>query len=175
MKCTGSAYTWSNRYDPVNLMYLKIDRTFINHETLMTWDDMQTEFLAEGPLITHQPLLLFMTILGNLDSVTYGWTVMILIICRWRSGRGQDRGLMLQLCDKLQKLKNKLKFLQTTKYADVHTKVDVLRTKLYDIQKELHKEPLNATLQELESKVREEYGSMVDASLELLRQQSKIE
>ena len=64
-------------------MYLKIDRTFINHEALMTWDDMQTEFLAKGSLITHQPLLLLMTILvewGNLDSVTYGWTVMILII-----------------------------------------------------------------------------------------------
>ena len=42
MRYTGSAYTQSNRQDPIDRGYSKIDRAFINHEALMAWDDMQT-------------------------------------------------------------------------------------------------------------------------------------
>ncbi|KAJ8420797.1 hypothetical protein Cgig2_004892 [Carnegiea gigantea] len=45
----------------------------------------------------------------------------------------------------------------------------------FNQKSKLHNNPLNAALQEQESKTREEYYSIVEASLKLLRQQSKID
>jgi len=81
---------------------------------------------------------------------------------------------MLHLLHKLKCLKNKLKCFRRSKYGNVHKKVDILRSQLYTIQKDLQEDPFNPELQLAESKIKDEFLTMLEVSLKLLKQQNRI-
>ncbi|KAJ8426160.1 hypothetical protein Cgig2_032642 [Carnegiea gigantea] len=72
-------------------------------------------------------------------------------------------------------LRSPLKHLNISKYRDIYGQLALSRAQLEATQNQLHQNPLNQHLQAQEREDRPKYPGILDSSIKLLRQQSKLE
>ncbi|KAJ8421537.1 hypothetical protein Cgig2_018447 [Carnegiea gigantea] len=82
---------------------------------------------------------------------------------------------MQQLFNVLRQLRSPLKHLNISKYRDIYGQLALSKAQLEATQNQLHQNPLNQHLQALEREDRLKYLDILDSSIKLMRQQSKLE
>lgn len=82
---------------------------------------------------------------------------------------------MQQLLQVPQKLKRPLGQLSACRFNDIYNLLAISKTQLELTQCQLHEDPLNIQLQNKEKAYRDHYLDLLDSSIKLMRQQSKLE
>lgn len=81
---------------------------------------------------------------------------------------------MYVLMHELKATKKLLKNLHRSKYTQLAAKVEACSKELHIVQEELSRTPLDPLLQEAEKELQNSYQSLVNAELQLLKQQAKV-
>ncbi|KAJ8432352.1 hypothetical protein Cgig2_014971 [Carnegiea gigantea] len=76
---------------------------------------------------------------------------------------------------KMLRLLHPLNHLNANRFRDIYTQLEISRAQLENTQGQLHHEPLNEELQAKERAERAKYLDILDSSIMLMRQQSKLE
>ena len=82
---------------------------------------------------------------------------------------------MQQLAQILKRMQKPLQQLNGRKFKDIHSHLALSRAQLEDTQHKLHQDPSNNQLQEKEKEDKEKYIDILNSSIKLMRQQSKMD
>ncbi|XP_074266865.1 uncharacterized protein LOC141590155 [Silene latifolia] len=151
IQATGALFTWSNKQEPVDRVYSRLDRAMGNIEWMESFGDYLAHFHPLDCLIT----LLVQYLTG-----------------RVRKYRGTK---MFHIIKKLKDLKPVLKSLNKTCFSDIETSYNLTVLLLEKIQKDLIITPGNIDLMQQEYDVAQELKELLAARDSFLIQKAKLQ
>ncbi|XP_074314251.1 uncharacterized protein LOC141649459 [Silene latifolia] len=175
----GALYKWNNKQCPTDRVYSRLDRFLVNQEWLNDYPLLYAHFLPEG-IFDHTPCVVqanatdekrarpfkyfnMWSLASNFkETVQVGWTCM------------QTGTKMYELAKKLKNLKQGLKQLNRSRFADIENNAEVALTKLNKIQQSLGVNPQNLSLIQQECEARENYQQLAEAQNQFLQQKAKM-
>ncbi|XP_074304851.1 uncharacterized protein LOC141639684 [Silene latifolia] len=175
----GALYTWNNKQCPADRVYSRLDCFLVNQEWLNDYPLLYAHFLPEG-IFDHTPCVVQSTLIDEKrarpfkyfnmwslapnfkETVQVGWTCM------------QTGTKMYELAKKLKNLKQGLKQLNRSRFADIENNAEVALTKLNKIQQSLGVNPQDLSLIQQECEARENYQQLAEAQNQFLQQKAKM-
>ncbi|XP_074314268.1 uncharacterized protein LOC141649477 [Silene latifolia] len=175
----GALYTWNNKQCPADRVYSRLDRFLVNQEWLDEFPLLYAHFLPKG-IFDHTPCVVqdnltnekrarpfkyfnMWSLASNFkEIVQVGWNCM------------QTGTKMYELARKLKNLKQGLKQLNKTRFADIESNAEVALTKLNKIQQRLGVNPQDLGLIQQECEARENYQQLAEARNQFLQQKAKM-
>ncbi|XP_074299876.1 uncharacterized protein LOC141631053 [Silene latifolia] len=149
----GAFFTWTNKHEIGDLKFSRIDRTLVNDSWLLEFPNTITIYHPEG-VFDHCPCTL------QLNSEVRNQNRSFKYFNMWGKdpnfhnivqGRWSDQLYgykMFQLVKKLKFLKQPLKELNRTGYANIETTAQVALKHLHSVQMQLQGDPTNVDLQQ---------------------------
>jgi len=84
--------------------------------------------------------------------------------------KGKARGdKMHQLMQVLRKLQKPFKYLNGSRFRDIHGQLAISKAKLKEVQKKMHQDPSNSQLQKQEIEERDKYIDILDSLTKLMK------
>lgn len=172
LKNTGPFFSWNNKQ-----VWTRLDRVMVNHH----WYSLgytHLVFMTES-ISDHCPMLLSFKDCPHFQSqfrFCDMWTTDPTYegILRDYLPASKQGSWMQTLSRVLMRLQRPLRRLNKDRFGDIHNQQDIHRELLMEIQAELHKDPHNQDLQNQEAQMRQKYITILNSSISLMRQQSKI-
>ncbi|XP_074298510.1 uncharacterized protein LOC141629397 [Silene latifolia] len=180
LSATGALFSWSNKQEPVDRVYSRLDRALGNPEWLAVFGDFIPHFHPEG-LFDHclYTLVDRKTDLGGNMSFKYFnmWGSADTFKREVRSvwTRQYKRTKMFAVVKKLKYLKPVLKKLNKSCFSDIENSTSIAGTVLESIQKELLDKPGDAYLIQQKLELAVELRELICARDSFLTQKAKIQ
>ncbi|XP_074264095.1 uncharacterized protein LOC141586691 [Silene latifolia] len=142
----GAYFTWNNKHDPGDMVFIRIDRVMSNDEWLLQFPDFSIMFHPAFFIIAPEVW----------DSEVEGYK-------------------MFQLVKKLKWLKLPLKRLNGSAFANIETSVQVAQMYMFSMQKKHHEDPLNLDVQAEEKAACASFKLLQEARRSFLSQKAKVQ
>ncbi|XP_057251762.1 uncharacterized protein LOC130591842 [Beta vulgaris subsp. vulgaris] len=177
---SGPYFTWSNKQEGEQRVFLKIDRGLVNSKWLDKFSNAYALLILEN-ISYHCACVL------KLDNTLVEKARPFKLCNMWALDDSflnivqtgwQERveGVpMYRVVKKLKKLKQNLKVLHRNKFSLVENEVDVALIQLLDIQKGIQSHPHNVDLHRVEEEARSNYENLNKAKMSFIRQKVKQE
>ena len=173
LKSTGAYFSWTNR-----TIWSRIDHVFLNDLWYDVFDYTHSSYLANS-LSDHTPIILqFPSSPKARPNFQY---------CdMWSKHKDFERiittpkhstngSAMDSLCWYLNRIRAPLRRLNKDHFSDLKNQQSIARKSLEVIQQAHHQHPEDMLLAQQEKEARERYSSILSSSLDLIKQQCKLE
>ncbi|KAJ8440382.1 LOW QUALITY PROTEIN: hypothetical protein Cgig2_019371 [Carnegiea gigantea] len=173
LKSSGAYYSWTNK-----TIWSRIDHVFLNDIWYDSFDYTHSSYLPNS-LSDHTPILLQFPSSPRPPSV-FQYCDM------WSKHKEFNniilshkdvatRSPMLSLCGLLKRLRHPLRSLHRDNFVDLRNQQVRARNTLESLQELHHQHPNNNSMAHQEKEARERYISILSSSIDLIKQQGKIE
>ncbi|XP_074316134.1 uncharacterized protein LOC141652515 [Silene latifolia] len=176
----GAFFTWNNKHEVGDKVYSRIDRVLVNDDWLLHFPESHTMFHPEG-LFDHCPctISLWPEVIRKRGSFKYfnmwGSEPTFGDIVKQVWDQQIEGHTMFQVVKKLKLLKQPLKALNASCYANIETAANVALIHLHDIQLKLQLDPSKVLLQQNEKLATEAYRELDKARVSFLSQKAKTQ
>ncbi|VFQ95952.1 unnamed protein product [Cuscuta campestris] len=174
----GPRFTWTNNQDYDKRIYSKLDRVLGNINWMCNFD--HKVYFKERGISDHSPM-----IIQKLEQFKVGhhfrfcdmWTLdpqfPLLVADVWDQ---EHKGYpMYQVIQKLKQLKGPLKKLNKSKFQNLDSQIDQIRTKLHIVQADQRANSSNTNLAKFEKELTQELHQKLRANFLMKCQQSKAD
>ncbi|XP_074305373.1 uncharacterized protein LOC141640492 [Silene latifolia] len=180
VQATGALFTWSNKQEPTERVYSRLDRAIGNQEWLENFGDYVAHFHPEG-LFDHCPCTMtdrraeirgrksfkYFNMWGTAE--TFKGTVE----SEWRKPYSGTK--MFRVVKKLKALKPVLKCLNKTCFSDIENNTNIASTMFEQIQQQLIDNPGNIELMQQEMDLANNLKEIIVAMDNFLTQKAKLQ
>ena len=179
LRFTGHLHTWSNTSPEENLISRKLDRVLINSEWESSFTGASSSFLPLG-FSDHSPILVSTGILLRPRKSPFKffnfWAdhpeFESVIASAWSTPIYGSP--LYQVCQKLKLVKASLKDLNRRHYKEIHSKANLAKKQLFEIQNQLSIQPDSGVLRRQEKKALEEFITLSKVKEFLHRKKSRV-
>ncbi|XP_074297104.1 uncharacterized protein LOC141627782 [Silene latifolia] len=176
----GAFFTWNNKHEVGDMMFSRTDIAMVNGEWLITFPDPTIIFHPEG-LFDHCPCTMTLCPMVEKRNGSFkyfniwGQDYDFLPIVKSVWDGCVDGIRMFQVVKKLKALKQPLKEMYTTKFANIETTTKVALLHLHNSHMKLHGDPTNLSLQQDVKIATDAYKELGQARRSFLSQKAKVQ